>query len=30
MLEKLDSLRSRGIITEEEFQDKKAKLLAKI
>lgn len=30
MIEKLDSLRKRGIVSEEEFQKKKAELLAKM
>jgi uncharacterized membrane protein YdbT with pleckstrin-like domain len=30
MIEKLDSLRERGILSEEEFQKKKAELLAKL
>ncbi len=30
MIEKLDSLRKRGILSEEEFQKKKAELLAKL
>jgi hypothetical protein len=30
MIAKLDELRQKGIITEEEFQQKKAELLAKL
>jgi ribosomal protein S20 len=30
MIEKLDSLRKRGILSEDEFQRKKAELLAKL
>ncbi len=30
LIEKLDQLRTQGILTEEEFQDKKTALLAKI
>jgi hypothetical protein len=30
MIEKLDSLRKRGILSEAEFQQKKAELLAKM